>query len=148
MKKQTPRLQSVTVLPDLVVSATYSDGKTVNVAMRDVIKNYPAFAPLASADECATVQIADWGFTLEWNCGMSLDCDRFFELFLEQSGLTDNVLFRQWQDCNALSLADAAKAIGLSRRTISQYRTGARPIPRVVALACKGWSSDRMKKVA
>ena len=148
MKKQTPRLQSVTVLPDLVVSAIYSDGKTVNVAMRDVIKNYPVFAPLASATECATVQIADWGFTLEWNCGMSLDCDRFFELSLEQTGLVDNVLFRQWQDSNALSLADAAKAIGLSRRTISQYRTGARPVPRVVALACKGWSSDRMKKAA
>lgn len=62
--------------------------------------------------------------------------------------MVDNVLFRQWQDCNALSLTDAAKAIGLSRRTISQFRTGARPVPRVVALACKGWSSDRMKKAA
>lgn len=148
MKKQTPRLQSVTVLPDLVVAATYSDGKTVNVSMRDVINNYPAFAPLESAEECATVQIADWGFTLEWNCGMSIDCDRFFELSLEQSGMIDNVRFRQWQDRNALSLAEAAKAIGLSRRTISQYRTGARPVPRVVALACKGWSTDHMQKAA
>ena len=148
MKKQTPRLQSVTVLPDLVVSATYTDGKTVTVSMHDVIKNYPAFAPLESAEEYATVRIADWGFTLEWNCGMSIDCDRFFELSLEQSGMVDNVHFRQWQDCNALSLAEAAKAIGLSRRTISQYRTGARPVPRVVSLACKGWSSDQMKKAA
>ena len=148
MKKQTPRLLSVTVLPDLVVSATFTDGRTATVSMRDVIKNYPAFAPLESAEECATVQIADWGFTLEWNCGMSLDCNRFFELSLEQSDMIENVRFRQWQDSHALSLAEAAKAIGLSRRTISQYRTGARPVPRVVALACKGWSSEGMKEAA
>lgn len=148
MKKQTPRLQSVTVLPDLVISATYTDGKTATVSMHDLIKCYPAFAPLESAEECGTVEIADWGFTLEWKCGMSLDCDRFFELSLEQSNMIENVRFRQWQDSHALSLADAAKAIGLSRRTISQYRTGARPVPRVVALACKGWSSDHMKKAA
>lgn len=73
MKKQTPRLQRVTVLPDLVVSAIYTDGRTVTVSMRD---------------------------------------------------------------------------IGLSRRTISQYRTGARPVPRVVALACKGWSNDHLKEAA
>jgi DNA-binding XRE family transcriptional regulator len=148
MKKQTPRLQSVAVLPELVVSATYTDGRTVTVSMRDVIKSYPAFAPLDSAEECATVQITDWGFTLEWKCGMSLDCDRFFELSLEQSDMLENVRFRQWQDSHALSLAEAAKAIGLSRRTISQYRTGARPVPRVVALACKGWSNDQMKVAA
>jgi DNA-binding XRE family transcriptional regulator len=34
--------------------------------------------------------------------------------------LIENVRFRQWQDSHALSLAEAAKAIGLSRRTISQ----------------------------
>ncbi len=148
MKKQTPRLQSVTVLPDLVVSATYTDRRTVTVSMRDVIKSYPAFARLSSAEECATVKVADWGFSLEWRCGMSLDCDRFFELALEQSDMIENVRFRQWQDSHALSLAEAAKAIGLSRRTISQYRTGARTVPRVVTLACKGWSNDQVKEAA
>jgi DNA-binding XRE family transcriptional regulator len=148
MKKQTPRLQSVTVLPDLVVSATYTDGRTVTVSMRDAIKSYPAFSPLESAEECATARIADWGFTLEWNCGMSLDCDRFFELSLEQADMIENVHFRQWQDRHALSLAETAKAIGLSRRTVSQYRTGARPVPRVVTLACKGWSREEMKEAA
>ncbi len=148
MKKQTPRLQNVTILPDLVISATYTDGRTVTVSMRDVIKNYPAFSPLESAEEFASVHIADWGFSMEWNCGLSLDCDRFFELSLEQSGMIENVRFREWQDSHALSLAEAAKAIGLSRRTISQYRTGARPVPRVVALACKGWSNENAKKAA
>lgn len=148
MKKQTPRLQSVTVLPDCVVSATYSDGKTIQVAMLDVIKNYPALAPLASAGECATARIADWGFSLEWNCGMSLDCDRFFELYLEQCGMIDTLRFRHWQESNGLSLAESAQVLGLSRRTISQYRTGARPIPRVVTLACQGWCRDRMQEAA
>lgn len=28
------------------------------------------------------------------------------------------------------------------RRTVSQYRTGARPIPCTVTLACKGWEVE------
>ncbi len=148
MKKQTPRFKCISVLPDCVVSATYTDGKIIQVAMRDLINSYPALAPLTSVGECATARITDWGFSLEWDCGMSLDCDRFFELYLEQCGMIENVRFRQWQDSNALSLAESAQVLGLSRRTISQYRTGMRPIPRVVTLACKGWNLERMKEAA
>jgi len=41
---------------------------------------------------------------------------------------------------HGLSLNAAADALGLSRRMIAHYRTGSRPIPRVVALACEGLS--------
>jgi len=59
-----------------------------------------------------------------------------------------NVNFRRWQDRHQFSLADAAKAIGLTRRTVSQHRTGARPVPRTVTLASKGWEmeQDRPKR--
>jgi hypothetical protein len=43
---------------------------------------------------------------------------------------------------NGLSLADAAKALGMTPR-MSAYGTGKRPVPRYIALACKGWDADR-----
>jgi predicted transcriptional regulator len=42
--------------------------------------------------------------------------------------LVENVHFRHWQDAHQLSLTDAARSIDLTRRTVSQYRTGARPV--------------------
>ena len=44
---------------------------------------------------------------------------------------------------NDLSLATAAEALGMTRRMITHYRTGSRPIPRVVGLACKSWEAER-----
>lgn len=70
--------------------------------------------------------------------------DRLFELSLEQAGMVENVEFRRWQGKNGLSLTAAAEAIGLTRRTVSQYRTGARPVSRTVALACKGWEASKL----
>jgi len=144
MKKQAPRLADVKVVVNKILQVAYSDSRTFYVDMANIIKLYKAFAPLQDTIEFSTVSVADWGWSLEWNCGVTLDADRIIELSLEQSGMLSNVEFRRWQDKNGLSLSDAAQEIGLSRRTISQYRTGARPVPRTVALACKGWESMKL----
>ncbi|MBC7963611.1 MAG: DUF2442 domain-containing protein [Steroidobacteraceae bacterium] len=146
MKKQTARLKDVEIVAPAVVKVTYTDGRLVSVDLKDIIRDYAAFAPLSNPDEFTTVTVADWGWSLEWQCGATIDADRVLELALEQSGMVDNVTFRRWQDANGLSLSAAAVAIGLTRRTVSQYRTGARPVPRTVTLACKGWES--MKEAA
>lgn len=142
MKKQAARLESVKTGKVMNLSAIYSDGRQVQVDLSDLARRLKAFSPLEKPAEFRTAKVADFGWTLEWNCGASLDSDRVIELALEQSGLTENVSFRRWQDTNGLSLTDAANAIGLTRRTVSQYRTGARPVPRVVGLACKGWEAE------
>jgi len=142
MKKQAARLESVTPGKGMILSATFSDGRILNINMSDVAHRLQAFAALEDPTEFATARVADFGWTLEWNCGASLDSDRLIELALEQAGMTENVYFRRWQDAHGLSLTDAANAIGLTRRTVSQYRTGARPVPRIVGLACKGWEVE------
>jgi hypothetical protein len=143
MKKQSARLDVVTVIANGVLKATYTDGRTATVDVNDLVSSFAAFAPLVDPAEFATMSVADWGWSLEWNCGATLDADRLFELSLEQAGMVENVAFRQWQDKNGLSLTAAAEAIGLTRRTVSQYRTGARPVSRTVTLACKGWEATR-----
>ncbi len=143
MKKQAARIVSVSTGPGMSVTVGLSDGRTVRVALNGLAERLSVFAPLENPDEFATAKAADFGWTLEWDCGASLDVDRVVELALEQDGMAANVAFRRWQDAHRLSLAQAAAAIGLSRRTVSQYRTGVRPVPRTVALACKGWESEQ-----
>jgi len=142
MKKQAARLESVTAEQGMKLSATYSDGRVLSVDLSDLAHRLQSFAELEDHAEFATAKVTDFGWTLEWDCGASLDSDRLIEMALEQAGMTENVSFRRWQDANNLSLTDAAKAIGLTRRTVSQYRTGARPVPRIVGLACKGWEVE------
>ncbi len=148
MKKQAARLEYVKTGKGMTLAATYSDGRVVQVDLSDLVRRLKAFAPLEKPVEFRTAKVADFGWTLEWDCGASLDSDRVIELALEQSGMAENVYFRRWQDANGLSLTDAANAIGLTRRTVSQYRTGARPVPRVVGLACKGWEVEHAQRAA
>lgn len=148
MKKQAARIVSATTEPRMTVAVGLSDGRTVRVALADLAERLAVFAPLEDPAEFATAKAADFGWSLEWDCGASLDVDRVVELALEQAGMAANVAFRRWQDAHRLSLAQAAAAIGLSRRTVSQYRTGTRPVPRTVALACKGWEAEQAVDVA
>jgi hypothetical protein len=146
MKKQAARLKEVEIVKPGIIKVTYTDGRTVTVDLKEIIRDYTSFAELSNSTEFVTATVADWGWSLEWQCGATLDADRLLELALEQSGMVGNVTFRRWQDLNGLSLTAAAEAIGLTRRTVSQYRTGARPVPRTVTLACKGW--EVMKEAA
>ncbi|MDP2254363.1 MAG: DUF2442 domain-containing protein [Thiobacillus sp.] len=141
MKKQAARIVSVSTEPGMAVAVGLSDGRALRVALNGLAESLSVFSPLENPGEFATARVADFGWTLEWACGASLDVDRV-ELALEQVGMAANVAFRHWQDAHRLSLSQAA-AIGLSRRTVSQYRTGVRPVPRTVALACKGLEAEQ-----
>ena len=146
MKKQAARLESIMPNEGMTLTANYSDGRVLQVDLSDLASRLQTFAALEDPHEFATAKVTDFGWTVEWDGGASLDSDRLIEIALEQAGMAENVSFRRWQDANNLSLTDAAKAIGLTRRTVSQYRTGARPVPRIVGLACKGWEVEHRQQ--
>lgn len=52
-------------------------------------------------------------------------------------------MFNTWMHRNGLSLSTAAQALGLSRRMVSDYRTGQKSIPRAIWLAYLGWEATR-----
>ncbi len=45
-------------------------------------------------------------------------------------------------DCG-LTQQQAADAVGISRRMLSYYLSGSKPIPETVWLACKGWQAEQ-----
>ncbi len=143
MKAQVNRLESVTPQEGMALEIRYASGQVVRVDCSELPERFAVFADLKNPDFFRAAVIADWGHTLEWPNGEGLDADRLMEMALEQAGRVDTLEFRRWQERNHLSLKAAADAIGLTRRTVSQYRTGARPVPRTVTLACKGWEAER-----
>jgi hypothetical protein len=63
-------------------------------------------------------------------------------------GEASHEMFFAWMHRNNLTLDTAAQALGMSRRMIAYYRTGRKPIPQYVWLACIGWEGLREKQAA
>jgi hypothetical protein len=143
MKPNVNRIETVKPMRGMKLEVRYTGGQTVTVDVSALAERFAVFAPLQERAFFRRARVGDYGHTLEWPNGEGLDADRVMEMALEQAGRVDTLAFRQWQDRNGLSLAAAAEAIGMTRRTASQYRTGARPVPRTVLLALKGWEAER-----
>ncbi|MHB1707435.1 MAG: DUF2442 domain-containing protein [Acidithiobacillus sp.] len=138
----TYRIQSAQVAGDKTLAVTFASGKTMMVDMSETIARIPAFAPLADPALFAQAAVVDYGWTVEWPNGVSVAAERLYQRALEQMGRAwPAEEFRKWMERNDLSLTEAAEALGLTRRTVSQYSSGARPVPRYIGLACAGWEA-------
>jgi hypothetical protein len=143
MRQHINRLESVKPLSGMKMEVRYTGGQVVQVDFSELAERFAVFERLKDFEFFRRAVVADWGHTLEWPDGDGLDADRVMEMALEQDERTDTLAFRHWQERNRLSLSEAAAAIGMTRRTVSQYRTGARPVPRTVLLALKGWEAEQ-----
>ena len=94
------------------------------------------------------VELGDWGHSLVWPDGFELGADSLWLETLDAIGRGDARQFLEWRLTNGLSLAKAADALGLARRTVAYYSNGDRPVPKTVLLACKGWDATHRRKAA
>lgn len=136
--KNPPTIESISVVSHGVLSLVWSTGETLRADLSDLSVRNAAFAELAEPGVFARVELADWGHGLDWPGGGGMGADRLYELCREQAGLTTPSAFDAWMQRNGLSLAGAAEALGMTRRMIAHYRTGSKPIPKVVGLALRG----------
>ena len=104
------------------------------------MRRFKLYRPLKHAALFAKAIADPWGHAVNWPGDIDMDADQLYELGREQAGEWGPGRFDAWMSSHGLSLNAAADALGLSRRMIAHYRTGSRPIPRVVALACEGLS--------
>jgi hypothetical protein len=89
-------------------------------------------------------------FGVEWADGeIGIGADSLYRLGKEQTCVAFPVTeFNAWMERNALSLNAAAKALGISRRTIVYYHGGHKPIPYYIKLAGLGWEVLHSQKAA
>jgi hypothetical protein len=98
MKKQAMKLQSVKVIGHMTLQVTYDKNRVVEVSLDALADQLTTFASLKDEQEFTTAKVTDFGWTLEWSCGASLDSDRVLEMALEQKGMINHIHFRHWQD--------------------------------------------------
>ena len=140
-----PRLQDVEALPGLRLRLRYVDGTVHLVDFRPLIEQSPGLAPLANARAFKKASLVEGeGWAVVWPAlDIQVGADTLWLDAQAQAATDENTrVFAQWRARHNLSLAQAAEALGMTRRTISAYGTGARPVPQVVALACKGWEAQ------
>lgn len=94
------------------------------------------------------VEVGDWGHSLVWPDGSEVGADSLWLETLDAIGRGDARHFLEWRLANGLSLAKAADALGLARRTVAYYSNGDRVVPKTVLLACKGWDATHNRKAA
>ena len=141
-----PQIRKVDVTGPLQVTIQWSTGETFATDLGDLIgpkqKGDP-FADLHDAAIFAQIKSDEWGDGLSWPDGLDLGADQLYSLGRQQAGLPTREDFAAWMERNQLSLSQAAQAIGMTRRMIAYYKSGARPIPKTVWLACIGYESLR-----
>lgn len=144
--KNSPNIQSARVMGAGVIELVWSTGETLNVSLADLPKRNTAFDQLPDQIFFAKMERDAWGHGIGWPGGLDLGADRLYELSREQAGLPTASEFEAWMERNHLSLTGAAESLGMTRRMIAHYRTGSKPIPVVVGLACKGWEATRARQ--
>ena len=109
------------------------------IDVSSLVRAFKLYAPLRDdPDLFRAVSVGEHGTDIVWSDDINMSNDTLWRLAQEQSGATMTAAaFRQWRERHRFTLDTAARALGLSRRTIA-YDQGKKPIPRVVGLATRG----------
>lgn len=144
-----PRLAAVKALSGHRLRLTFVDGSIHTVSLAGEFDRFPGLAPLRNPKAFARAVVIDGeGWTVEWPAlDIQIGADTLWlDAQAQNSPDANTRLFAQWRARHGLSLSAAAKALGMTPRTMSAYGSGNRPVPRYIALACKGWEAERGSK--
>lgn len=141
-RKKLPRIESVkSARKPLTLDLIWSDGKASQVYVGDFMKGFRVYAPLLrSSGAFSKVGIGEYGTDITWACGADMAATTLWRLAREQAGITMTApAFHRWRGSHDFTLDEAALALGISRRMVAYYEKGEKPIPRLVALATRGF---------
>lgn len=145
---KAPCIMAVTVKAPMALEIAWSTGEAYSVDVTEQVKRFKVLAPLADIAVFSQAHVGLWGHSVVWSDEADLGADLLYELCRKQAGLPTPDEFDQWIKRNRLSLTIAAETLGLSRRMVAHYRSGSKPIPKLVGLACKGWEAEQGEKKA
>ena len=135
------KIAAAEALPDNQLRVALTTGKVFIVSVGEYLA-VSGYEALRDPAVFARVSVEEWGHGVEWPGDIGIPVSALYRLAQEQAGKAFPVArFNEWMKRNGLSAAQAARALGLTRRTIIYYHTGAKPIPVVVGLACDGYEA-------
>lgn len=125
-----------------VLELSFADGVAFVVDLSDWAARIPSLRGLADPDLFARARLDARGGYVVWiEDDLELAADNLRNLAVEQTGGIGHERLLNWLHETGLTQARAAEAIGVSRRMLSYYLSGAKPIPKTVWLACLGWQA-------
>ena len=138
-------LTAVKALPPSSLKLSFADGADLQVDLKPIIRSHRVLARLSDPAVFAKAKVGAWGGSVIWDNDDSLElaADNLRARAVEQAGGYSHEFIWEWMARHQLTLDAAAEALGLSRRMLAYYRSGAKPVPRTVALACRGWEAER-----
>ena len=140
-----PRISDVRAEAPTTLEITWTTGETLRADVADWIRRFQVLQPLIDPTLFNRARVGWYGHSIEWTDEIELGADQLYDRCKEQAGEPSPRTFDAWMHRNDLSLSTAAEALGLSRRMVAYYRTGSRPIPKVVGLACTGWEVEQRR---
>ena len=110
--------------------------------MTGLVHKRRAFAPIRDKQEFAKVRVVFHGGGVEWEAGPDFSADGLRAIAEIQQGMT-GADFALWMERMNLSNNEAADALGVVARTVKSYKAAKdKPLPRMVATACKAMERD------
>lgn len=117
----------------------FADGRSFEVDLTPVIRDYSALSVLSDPALFATARVDARGGYVVWiDDDLEMAADNLRNLAVEQAGGIGHERIWEWMRRNGLTQELAAEAIGISRRMLNYYLSGEKPIPKTVWLACLG----------
>ena len=127
------------------LEVTWTTGNVDCIDLTPSIRARRGLAALRDAATFRAVTVGEGGHSLTWPGDLDIGADRLHELALEQAGRVDAVTLTRWRQRHGLTQIAAADALGISRRMLGYYESGAKPVPKAITLACIGWESIRSR---
>jgi hypothetical protein len=140
-----PRLKEIEVLANFNMKLVFVNDALFTVDFKPFFEENKGLLPLQDPTVFAGAVVDEWGWTVEWPAfDIQIGADTMWLDAQAQNAPNEAArFFTGWRSRNGLGLKQASEALGLTPRTISAYSNGARIIPKVVTLACKGWEAER-----
>lgn len=139
-RKSLPRIVAVTAdTKPLTLRIRWDKGDESRVDVSGPIETFRIYEPLRRSPELfRSARVGEHGTDIVWSNEIDMAADTLWRLAQEQAGVTMSPdAFKRWRERKAYTLDAAARALGLSRRMVAYYEQGAKPIPRIVALATR-----------
>ena len=140
MRPKQFTLASVKTTPTASLLLSYVDGGQFEVSLVDTILKHPTLERLKDPEVFSSAKVGDHGASVIWanDDDLELAADNLRARAIEQAGGVSHEFIWNWMARNDLTIDAAAVALGVSRRMLAYYRSGSKPVPRTVALACLG----------
>ena len=135
-------IRALSVSGPSALTLTFADGATMALDLAPIISKHPALSALCDPVLFAKARVDALGGYVVWvDDDLEMAADNLRNAAIEQAGGIGPERLLNWMYDNKLTQERAADAIGVSRRMLNYYLSGAKPIPKTVWLACLGWQT-------